>query len=74
MWLQVATGLALFAFAGHATFPELWRQMSADERPHFGAACDLGFGLAALFYSALASLGYYFFGGYAHAVTDSNRQ
>lgn len=61
----VATGLALFAFAGHATFPELWRQMSAEERPNFGLACDVGFGLAAAFYCALASLGYYFFGGCA---------
>ena len=60
--LGVATGLALFAFAGHATFPEMWRQMPASQRPHFGSACNLGFGLAALFYCALASVGYYFFG------------
>ena len=61
----VATGLALFAFAGHATFPEMWRQMSASERPHFGKACDLGFGLAAVFYCTLAATGYFFFGNCA---------
>ena len=60
--IGVATGLALFAFAGHATFPEMWRQMTQEDRPHFGKACHLGFGLAAAFYTALAALGYYFFG------------
>jgi vesicular inhibitory amino acid transporter len=60
--LGVATGLALFAFAGHATFPEMWRQMSSHQRPKFSKACNLGFSLAAFFYSALAALGYYFFG------------
>ena len=61
----VATGLALFAFAGHATFPEMWRQMPARERAKFGQACDVGFGLAALFYTSLAALGYFFFGACA---------
>ena len=60
--IGMATGLSLFAFAGHATFPELWRQMAASERAKFGAACDVGFGLAAVFYCTLAAIGYFFFG------------
>ena len=31
--LGIATGISLFAFSGHATFPELYRQMAVDERP-----------------------------------------
>ena len=60
--LGVATGLGLFAFAGHATFPELWKSMPAEQRKRFGRSCDVGFALAAGFYCGLATLGYYFFG------------
>lgn len=59
----VATGLALFAFAGHATFPELHSRMDPLERRHFDSACDLGFSMAALFYCAFGAIGYYFYGG-----------
>ena len=40
--IGLATGLSLFAFSGHATFPELYRAMPPKERPHFSTACDLG--------------------------------
>jgi hypothetical protein len=66
--LGVATGLGLFAFAGHATFPELWKSMPQEERKRFGRSCDVGFGLAAGFYCGLAALGYHFFGD---CVADS---
>ena len=58
----VAVGLALFAFAGHATFPELHARMEPSERARFGGSCDLGFSLAAAFYCAFAGVGYYFYG------------
>ena len=60
--IGVTTGLALFAFAGHATFPELHARMAPSQRAHFDKACDLGFSMAALFYCALGSIGYLVFG------------
>ena len=55
---EAATALALFAFAGHATFPELHARMDPPQRRRFDSACDLGFALAAAFYSAFAAVGY----------------
>ena len=49
--LGIATGLSLFAFSGHATFPELYRAMPKAERPKFFLACDVGFGAAGLAYA-----------------------
>ena len=60
--LGSATGLALFAFAGHATFPELHSRMAPDQRPHFDDACNLGFTIAAIFYCTFAAIGYYWYG------------
>ena len=60
--LGITTGLALFAFAGHATFPELHNRMARDERHHFDSACNLGFSVAACFYCLLGGLGYYIYG------------
>lgn len=63
--LGIATGMSLFAFSGHATFPELYCSMSPAERPHFFAACDLGFLFAGGFYATFAAIGYFFYGACA---------
>ena len=66
--LGASTGVILFAFAGHATFPELYKQMSADEKPNFSRACDVGFCGAVVLYVVFAALGYFFLGD---CVADS---
>lgn len=60
--LGIATGISLFAFSGHATFPELYCSMAPAERPHFFKACDLGFLFAGGFYATFAAIGYFFYG------------
>lgn len=69
-WLRgdgmgVAVGLVLFCFGGHATFPEIYSRMSAEQRPHFPRAVDTGFTIAALFFVGLSSAGYAFYGSCA---------
>lgn len=70
--LGLATGLALFAFSGHATFPELYRQMTIAERPKFFLACDVGFGAAGAAYCGFAAIGYYFYGSCAADTATLN--
>jgi len=70
--LGLATGLSLFAFSGHATFPELYRAMPLKERPNYFAACDLGFAFAGGFYALFACIGYYFYGSCAADTATLN--
>jgi amino acid permease len=63
--LGVGVGLVLFCFGGHATFPEIYSQMAASERPHFDRAINVGFLVAATFFTVLSAAGYYYYGSCA---------
>ena len=63
--LGVAVGLVLFCFGGHATFPEIYSQMTLEERPHFDKAVNVGFLAAAVFFVLLAMAGYVYYGSCA---------
>jgi len=52
----------LFSYGGHAVFPEIFQSMPASERPHFDRAVTVGFAFAGLFFCAIASVGYGFYG------------
>ena len=60
--LGVGLGLVLFCFGGHATFPEIYSQMSAEERPHFDKAINAGFAAAAAFFTLLGAISYHYYG------------
>ena len=53
----VALGVVLFCFTGHASLPELYRQMRADERRHFERAVDLGYAASCACFCAFAAAG-----------------
>jgi len=60
-----ALGVILFCFSGHATFPDLYAQMTPSERPRFGVAVIVGFCFAGAFYLTFATLGYMAYGSCA---------
>jgi len=57
-----AASLIMFAFGGHAVFPEIYQQMPASERPHFDKAANIGFTFAGAFFVFIAAVGYHFYG------------
>ena len=61
----VALGLILFCFGGHATLPDIYARMPANQREHFGKAVDVGCATAGALYSLLGAVGYFFYGGCA---------
>ena len=63
--LGVALGLVLFCFGGHATLPDIYARMTADQRPHFDSAVNVGVFIAGTLYALLGAAGYYYYGGCA---------
>ena len=70
--IGIATGLILFCFGGHATFPELYAQMSAEDRPHFDRSLTVGCAIAGLFYLLFGGMSYFYFGGWCARGSSSS--
>lgn len=51
--IGVGLGLVLFCFGGHATLPDIYARMTAEERPHFDKAVNLGCTIASSLYVLL---------------------
>ena len=49
-------------YTGHATFPELYNQMTAEERPHFDKSLSVGCAIAGAFYLLFGGFSYFYFG------------